>query len=251
MNLQGKVIVVTGGASGIGKATVSRLVEEGAHVVIADMQEAPGMALASSVEGPGSAEFVYLDVSDHAAVTNTISNIAMTHGRLDGAFNNAGIEGPTAKITDLDPDEWAQVQSVNLAGIFSCVKAEVAQMANQEGGGSIVNTSSVAGVVGLPGASAYNAAKHGVVGLTRTVALEFGRSNVRVNAVCPGFIDTPMLNRVSGSSAKMRDWLATSIPMRRVANPTEIADVVVWLLSDRSSYVTGIAIPVDGGWTAQ
>ena len=251
MNLQGKVIVVTGGASGIGKATVLRLVEEGAHVVIADMQEGPGMALASSVEGPGSAEFVYLDVSDHAAVTNTISNIAMTHGRLDGAFNNAGIEGPTAKITDLDPDEWAQVQSVNLAGVFSCVKAEVAQMANQEGGGSIVNTSSVAGVVGLPGASAYNAAKHGVVGITRTVALEFGRSNVRVNAVCPGFIDTPMLNRVSGASAKMRDWLATSIPMRRVANPTEIADVVVWLLSDRSSYVTGIAIPVDGGWTAQ
>jgi len=250
--LDEKIVLVTGGASGIGRATVDRLAGDGAHVVVADVQVELAMTAVAEVQAAGgSAQVCELDVADHGAVSAAIAEITAEHGRLDGAFNNAGIGGPTAKVLDIDPAEWAQVLAVNLTGVFNCVQAELAQMVTQESGGSIVNTASIGGVVALPRAGAYTAAKHGVVGLTRTASIEYASRNIRVNAVCPGFIDTPMLASGAAPTDEMRDRIAGAVPMRRVAGPEEIADVVAWLLSDQSGYVTGVAMPVDGGFTAR
>lgn len=250
--LENNVVLVTGGASGIGRATVNRLASDGAHVVVADLQIAVASeVVAEAEEAGGSAQACELDVADHAAVTGAVAAIAAEHGRLDGAFNNAGIGGPTAKVLDIDPADWAQVLAVNLTGVFNCVQAEVAQMITQESGGSIVNTASIGGMVALPRAAAYTAAKHGVVGLTRTAAVDYASQNIRVNAVCPGFVDTPMLDGSAGATNEMRDRLTKAVPMRRVAGAPEIADVVAWLLSAQSSYVTGVAMPIDGGFTAK
>lgn len=250
--LENNVVFVTGGASGIGRATAKRLAADGAHVVVADLQvELATETVAEVEQAGGSAQTCELDVSDHGAVAAAIATIVNEHGRLDGAFNNAGIGGPTAKVIDIDPAEWAQMLAINLTGVFNCVQAELAQMVKQESGGSIVNTASIAGVIALPRAAAYNAAKHGVVGLTKTAAVDYGSRNIRVNAVCPGFIDTPMLQSNAGATEEMRDRLASVVPMHRVAGPAEVADVVAWLLSAQSSYVTGVAMPVDGGFTAR
>jgi len=250
--LENNVVVVTGGASGIGRAAVDRLASDGAHVVIADMQvELASEAVAEVEQAGGSAQVCELDVSDHGAVAAAIANIASDHGRLDGAFNNAGIGGPTAKVLDIDPEAWAQVIAVNLTGVFNCVQAELAQMIKQDSGGSIVNTASIGGVVALPRAAAYTAAKHGVVGITRTAAIEYASRNIRVNAVCPGFVETPMLSDGAAATDELRGRLTAAVPMRRVAGPEEIADVVAWLLSAQSGYVTGVAMPVDGGFTAR
>lgn len=245
-------MLVTGGASGIGRATVDRLARDGAHVVVADTQiDAAAEAVDEVERAGGNAQSVEVDVSDHASVVAAVGAIAAEHGRLDGAFNNAGIGGPTAKVLEIDPAQWAQVLAVNLTGVFNCVQAELAQMVKLESGGSIVNTASIGGVVALPRAAAYNAAKHGVVGLTRTAAIEYASRNIRVNAVCPGFVDTPMLDQGAAATDEMRHRLSAAVPMRRVAGPDEIADVVAWLLSPQSSYVTGVAMPIDGGFTAR
>lgn len=252
MSLVDKVILVTGGASGIGRATVDRVASDGAHVVVADTQTELAAQVVAEVErAGGSAEAYELDVTDHGAVTAAIAAIAAEHGRLDGAFNNAGIGGPTAKMADIDPAEWASVIAVNLTGVFNCLQAELAQMVMQDSGGSIVNTASIGGVVALPQAGAYTAAKHGVVGLTKTAALEYASRNVRVNAVCPGFVDTAMLAAGAAATDERRDRVAGAVPMRRIAGPAEIADAVAWLLSAQSSYVTGTAMPIDGGFTAK
>jgi len=243
--LEGKVILVTGGSTGIGRATSTILAREGAKVVIADLQDAEGAKTVEMVKAAGGhAEYHHVDVGSLEQVSALVAGIAKDHGRLDGAFNNAGIEGPTAKIFDYTLDEWQRVLQVNLTGVFICMK-------KQNSGGSIVSTASAAGLIGIPGASAYNSAKHGVVGLTKTAALEYAARNIRFNAVCPGFIETPMLNRVTDASVKIRESLIASVPMKRVAQPSEIGEAVAWLLSDRSSYVTGVALPVDGGWVAQ
>lgn len=250
--LENNVILVTGGASGIGRATVNRLASDGAHVVVADTQTEPARQAVAEVEDAGgSAQVCEVDVADHGAVAAAVAAIAAEHGRLDGAFNNAGIGGPTAKVLDIDPVEWARVLAVNLTGVFNCVQAEIAQMVTQDAGGSIVNTASIGGVVALPRAAAYTAAKHGVVGLTRTAAVDYASRNIRVNAVCPGFVETPMLASNAATTDEMRDRLTAAVPMRRVAGPQEIADVVAWLLSAQSGYVTGVAMPVDGGFTAR
>ena len=252
MSLDNKVIFVTGGASGIGQATVHRLARDGAHVIVADVQ----MDLATSVvaevkNAGGSAEVCELDVAAEGAAAAVVSSIVSTHGRIDGAFNNAGIVGPTTKLLEIEPAEWARVMSVNLTGVFSCVQAEIAQMVQQESGGSIVNASSICGLVALPQATAYNAAKHGVIGLTKSAALEYGPDNIRVNAVCPGFIDTPMLAQGAGAVPEVLAGVVATLPIRRVADASEVADVVAWLLSPQSSYVTGLAMPIDGGWVVQ
>jgi NAD(P)-dependent dehydrogenase (short-subunit alcohol dehydrogenase family) len=252
MSLDNKVVLVTGGASGIGRATVTRLALEGAHVVVADMQVELAVEAVTEVKrAGGSAEVCELDVAEEGAAAAAIKSIVSAHGRLDCAFNNAGITGPTVKLLDIDPMEWARVLAVNLTGVFSCVQAEIAQMVNQESGGSIVNTASICGLVALPHAAAYNSAKHGVIGLTKSAAVEYGPKNIRVNAVCPGFIDTPMLAQGAGSSEEVLDGIIRSLPIRRIAEAGEVADVVAWLLSAQSSYVTGVAMPIDGGWTAQ
>ena len=250
--VQDKVILVTGGSTGIGRATAQILAREGATVVIADLQDAEGeRTVASITSAGGRAEYQHVDVSDYDAVRALVGGIAARHGGLDCAFNNAGIEGPTAKIMDLSVADWQRVIAINLTGVYICMKCELEQMLKQQRGGAIVSTASAAGLIGIPGAAAYNSAKHGVVGLTKTVALEYARQNIRVNAVCPGFIETPMLDRVTDASVKIREQLIGGVPLRRVAQPHEIGDAVAWLMSDKSSYVTGVALPVDGGWVAQ
>ena len=252
MSLDSKVVLVTGGASGIGRATANRLAQDGAHVVVADIQAELAEEVVSQVKNDGgSAEVCDLDVAAEGAAAEAVAAIVATHGRLDGAFNNAGIVGPTTKLLDIKPEQWSQVLAVNLTSVFSCLQAEITQMVRQETGGSIVNTASICGLVALPHASAYNAAKHGIVGLTKSAALEYGPQNIRVNAVCPGFIDTPMLAKGAGADAKVLQGVVRTIPMRRVAGASEVADVVAWLLSAQSSYVSGVAMPIDGGWVVQ
>ena len=257
--MKDRIVLVTGGASGIGRATSMSLAAEGAIVVIADRNGDMAANTAAEInEGKGRATSASVDVTDAGAVGTLIEDIVREHGRLDGAFNNAGIEGPSAKVLDLSTQDWEEVIRVNLSGIFNCMKVEVAQMTQQDEGGSIVNTASIAGLVGLPYASAYVAAKHGVVGLTKAAALDYARDNVRVNAVCPGFVDTPMLSRGAlrdrgdgNTNNRVRDRLLSSIPQRRLASPDEVADAVVWMLSTRASYMTGVALPLDGGWVTQ
>ena len=249
--LTDKVIVVTGGSTGIGRATAKILGAEGATVAILDVQDAEGANTIEMItDAGGKAEYHHVDVSDYAGVRSVIGAIVTAHGKLDGAFNNAGIEGPTAKILDVEMEDWDRVIRVNLTGVFVCMKCEIEQMVKQDTGGSIVSTASAAGLIGIPGAASYNSSKHGVVGLTKTVALEYASKNIRVNAVCPGFIETPMLSRVTDASVKIRDYMIGTVPMRRVAEPSEIGEVAAWLMSDKSSYVTGVAMPVDGGYTA-
>ncbi|MEM7467549.1 MAG: SDR family NAD(P)-dependent oxidoreductase [Pseudomonadota bacterium] len=250
--LKDKVIIVTGGSTGIGKETAKISASEGAQIVIFDVQDKEGQETIDAINtSGGSAEFLHIDVSDYDQVRAATANVVQKYGQLDGAFNNAGIEGPALKILDYSHEDWDRVLRVNLTGVFNCMKCQVEQMVKQESGGSIVSTASVAGLVGLAGACSYNSAKHGVVGLTKTVALEYAASNIRVNAVCPGFIETPMLDRVTDASVKIRDKLISQVPMRRVAGPEEIGHATAWLLSDKASYVTGVALPVDGGWYAQ
>ena len=250
--LTNKIIVVTGGSTGIGRATAQILAAEGAAVIIADLQDGEGANTVGLIEqAGGQAEYHHIDVSDYAQVNGLIATIVERHGALDGAFNNAGIEGPTAKILNVSMAQWERVIRINLTGVFICMKCEIEQMIKQDGGGSIVNTASAAGLIGIPGAASYNASKHGVVGLTKTVTLEYAAHTIRVNAVCPGFIETPMLHRVTDASVKIRDQLIAAIPMKRVAQPSEIGDTVAWLMSEKSTYVTGVALPVDGGWVAQ
>lgn len=248
--LKNQNILITGGASGIGRASAMTIAKDGAHVIIADLS--PGTEVVEAIRSAGgSAECHELDVTCEGDVRTLVRDVVTRRGALNGAFNNAGIEGPTAKIVDLSFEDWERVIRINLTGVFTCMKCEIEQMSEQDNGGSIVSTASIAGLIGLAGAPAYNAAKHGVIGLTKTCALEYASKNIRVNAVCPGFIDTPMLDRVTSASAQIRDRLIGAIPQRRVAQPEEIADVVAWLLSARSSYMNGAALPVDGGWVAQ
>ena len=234
--LEGKVALVTGGSTGIGRATSIILAREGATVAIADVQDEEGAnTVGLAEEAGGKAEYHHVDVGDYDQVKALTTGIADRHGSLDGAFNNAGIEGPTAKIENYSMEDWDRVIRVNLTGVFICLKCEIEQMITQDTGGSIISTSSAAGLVGL----------------TKTVALEYGSRNIRVNAVCPGFIETPMLDRVTDASVKIRDQLIKMVPARRVAKASEIGDAVAWLMSEQSSYVTGVALPVDGGWVAQ
>lgn len=250
--MQRKTLLVTGGGSGIGLAIAERLGRDGDHIVIADINSDAGPDAVARVEAAGgSVEYHSLDVADEPAVQALIADVAARRGKLDGACNNAGIEGPTAKLTDLSVTDWERTLRVNLTGVFVCVKAEVQQMRAQGDSGAIVNIASVAGLVGIAGSASYNASKSGVIGLTRTAALETAGRGIRVNAVCPGFVETPMLDRVTDSSALIADRLIANVPARRVASPHEIANAVAWLLGDESSYVTGVALPVDGGWVAQ
>ena len=203
MSLRNKVIFVAGGSTGIGKATSQILCESGAKVVIGDINEKEGRIFVEQLSSKGlEIEFYPVDVTDFKSVGNCINNIYDKHGAIDGAFNNAGIEGPTAKVSDYKLEEWAKVLQINLTGVFNCTQAEISVMIGQNKPCSIVNTASIAGLVAIPGAVGYNSAKHGVIGLTKTLALELAAKNIRVNAVCPGFTESPMLTRVAGASEK-------------------------------------------------
>ena len=246
-----KVALVTGAGSGIGKATAAAFAKAGYAVALADVDDAAGDRLVADLrEQSADCSFVRCDVSDEHDVRHLIERVVANHGRLDAAFNNAGIEGdniPTAEGTAANFD---RVIAVNLRGVWLCLREEIRQMLRQKGGGAIVNCSSVAGLIGLPGMSAYVASKHGVIGLTRTAALECARSNIRVNAVCPGAIQTPMLDRYMAQTEGGRAQMEATEPVGRIGDPAEIAAAVCWLCSSGASFTTGHALAVDGGWTA-
>src|SRR5215475_15690089 len=243
--LNGKVALVTGGASGIGRATALTFAREGAKLIIADMNEDGGHQTVHMItEQGGDAIFVQVDVTQATAVEALISKAVETYGCLDCAHNNAGVGSrPRVLLHELAEESWDRVIDINLKGVWLCMKYEISQMLTQ-GGGTIVNTASIMGLVGLPGSCAYVASKHGVVGLTKTAALEYAKQGIRVNCVCPGYIETPMSAPGMADPERMALMLA-SAPVGRMGKPEEIAEAVVWLCSDAASFVTGHTMTVD------
>jgi len=250
--LDGKIILVTGASSGIGRATALACAEAGAAaVVVADVSVTGGEETVRLLhERDTDAIFVRTDVANPDDVMATIDAVIEAYGRIDGAFNNAGIEGTVASTAECTLENWDRVLAINLTGVWLCMKHELQYMQRQ-GHGSIVNCASIAGLVGFRGSPAYVASKHGIVGLTKTAALEYAGDGIRVNAVCPGVIQTPMIDRAAAANPSMVQEIAAAIPVGRVGVPDEIASAVVWLLSDGSSFTTGQTITVDGGWVAQ
>lgn len=250
MLLQGKVALVTGGASGIGRAAARALAREGAAVVVADINAAGGEETIRPIKAAGGqALFARADVSKAADVESLVAVAIRAFGGLDCAFNNAGIGGTLSRVPDKTEDEWDAVFNINLKGVWLCMKYEIPAML-ERGGGAIVNTASLAGLNGFAQGSAYCASKHGVVGLTKSAALEYARQNIRVNAVCPSFIDTPMVREMIEAVPRLEESTRSLSPMRRLGEADEVADAVVWLCSEKASFITGHALPVDGGVTA-
>lgn len=241
--MEGKVAIVTGGSSGIGKAISEKLAWEGAEVVIADLDEEQGLELAEEI----GANFKNCDVSDKDSVENVVQETVEEHGKLDIIVNNAGI-GSTNSIEDMDQEEWDKVLSVDLDGVMYGTKAAIPHLKETEG--VVLNTASIYGLVGDVGSTAYNAAKGGVVNFTRSVANDLAQHNVRVNSICPGFVDTALTDEALNDE-EFREHVIGNTPMGRVAEPEEIAEVAVFLVSDQASYVTGVNMPVDGGWTSR
>src|SRR5215813_4530907 len=246
---EGKVALVTGAASGIGKASALAFAREGARTVVADVVVEGGEETVRMIkEAGGDALFVRTDVAKAAEVEMLIQKIVKTYGRLDYAHNNAGIAGADAPTADCTEENWDRTIAINLKGVWLCMKYEIPQMLKQ-GGGAIVNTASTAGLVGLEGSPAYCASKGGVIQLTRAAALDYAKAGIRVNAVCPGVIRTPMVERLVGTEAEA--GLIAMEPIGRMGKPEEVAEAVVWLCSDAAWFVTGNAMPVDGGLVAQ
>jgi NAD(P)-dependent dehydrogenase (short-subunit alcohol dehydrogenase family) len=247
-----KVAVVTGASSGIGRATALAFARSGVQVVLADVAVEAGERAAAAIgkETGVPTSFVGCDVSRPVDVERMVRHAVERFGRIDYAFNNAGTEGVPAPTAECSEENWDRTVAIDLKGTWLCMKHEIPQMLKQ-GGGAIVNCSSIAGLVGFPNLPAYVASKHGVIGLTKTAALEYAKKNIRVNAVCPGVIHTPMVDRFVGGNAKAIETLTASEPIGRMGEPSEIADAVVYLCSSRASFVTGLAMQVDGGWVAQ
>jgi NAD(P)-dependent dehydrogenase (short-subunit alcohol dehydrogenase family) len=248
---EGKVALVTGGTTGIGQAAAIAFAQNGAKVVVSGRRTEEGEKTVHLIEQKGGkASFVKTDISNAAEVSSLIANIVETFGSLDYAFNNAGTEGKLAPITDLTEEDFDRVIDTNLKGTWLCLKHEIAQMLKQ-GGGSIVNTSSGLGEVGGAQLSPYCASKHGVLGLTKALALEYAKAGIRINAICPGPVDTGMPDRGTGSPEARDRYISTFVPMNRMGTAPEVAEAVVWLCSDAASFVTGTALAVDGGYLAQ
>lgn len=250
--LDGKAVMITGAASGIGRATAQKASAEGARLLLADVTEEAGAALASELGG--EARFSACDVTDEASVQAAVELTKSEFGSIDGAFNCAGILAAIGNVGENGLDEWKRVLEVDLVGVFLCTKHQLNAMASQ-GSGSILNMASAAGLIGWPGASAYVAAKHGVVGLTKSAALEYAEQGIRVNSICPSYVLTPMVEKdlfedALGNDEELIAAARANHPIGRFAQPEEIAEAAVWLLSDRSSFVTGTALSVDGGYTA-
>ena len=250
--LDGKVALVTGGGSGIGRATSLAYARDGAKVVIVDLNAEGGEETVLMVkEAGGEAALISADVSKASDAQMMVDRAVEVYGRLDCAFNNAGVSGRERYLTaDYPDDEWDRVIGINLKGVWLCMRAEIPQMLKQ-GGGAIVNTASVAGLVGIRGTAAYIASKHGVIGLTKAAALEYAESGIRINAVCPGYIHTPLTQPLFDRLEGFEDQAVARHPIGRLGEPHEIAEAVVWLSSDAASFVTGHAMTVDGGYVAQ
>lgn len=248
---EGKTVFITGASSGIGRSTALEFAKLGSRVVLADIDDQKGTESADAIiKAGGKALFLHCDVSREEEVIKAIKKTVEHYGSLDCAFNNAGIEGEQARTHECTMENWKQVININLGGVFKCMKYQLPQMLKQKKG-VIVNCSSIAGKVGFPGLPAYEASKHGVIGLTKNASLEYAKENIRINAVCPGPIETPMIERFTKKEPSMRDQLTTPDPMGRMGKPAEIANAVVWLCSEKASYVTGHSMLIDGGWVAQ
>lgn len=248
--LQGKVGLVTGGTSGIGRATAVLLAKAGAKVVVAGRRDTEGKETTELLREAGSdGLFVKADVSKASEVETLLQKTVEKFGRLDLAFNNAGIEGSWVPVIRQSEEDWDRTININLKGVWLCMKYEIRQMQKQGFGGAIVNMSSITGLVGSANAAAYCASKHGVIGLTKAAALENARSGIRINAVCPAAIETPMAQRLFGLPA-VHKYVLSCHPIGRFGKPTEVAEAVVWLCSDRASFMTGQSLVLDGGYLA-
>lgn len=247
-----KVALVTGASSGIGRATALAFAQSGVKVVLADISVEAGESVAAEIskETGVPTSFVKCDVSRSAEIERMVRHAVERFERIDYAFNNAGSEGIQAATAECSEENWDRTVAIDLKGTWLCMKYEIPQMLKQ-GGGAIVNCSSIAGLVGFPNLPAYVASKHGVIGLTKTAALEYAKQNIRVNAVCPGVIHTPMIDRFVGGNVEAIKALTAGEPIGRIGEPSEIAEAVLYLCSSRASFITGVAMPVDGGWVAQ
>jgi len=250
-DFSGKVALVTGASAGMGADTARAFAAAGAAVGLLDVNAEAVQQLADDITAGGARALALpCDVTDEAAVTAAIDTVVQTFGRLDMAFNNAGIQPPPADAAEETADNFDRVVAVNLRGVWAAMKHELAVMRDQDSGGAIVNCSSLGGLVGGPKRSAYHSTKFGIIGMTRSAGIEYAARGVRINAVCPGTIDTPMVERMVAGGELDLDQVLASTPMARLGTGDEIASAVLWLCSDGASYVTGVALPVDGGYTA-
>jgi NAD(P)-dependent dehydrogenase (short-subunit alcohol dehydrogenase family) len=246
----GKVALVTGGGSGIGRAICSAFAEEGARVVVADVDPTKGEETAQAITAAGGeAIFLQADVGRAEQVKAMIEEIVHIYGQMDCACNNAGIAGTMARVVDCTEENWDRTILINLKAVWLCMKYEIPQMLKQ-GGGAIVNTSSAAGLVGLQGWSPYVASKHGVIGLTKSAALEYAKAGIRINAVCPSIINTDMAESFTGGDQRVEAYILGQQALSRMGTPNEVAAAAVWLCSEEASFVTGHALAVDGGLLA-
>jgi NAD(P)-dependent dehydrogenase (short-subunit alcohol dehydrogenase family) len=250
ISFKDKVALVTGAASGLGLATATAFAEAGAAVALADWNEKEVEAAAQKLADNGYQTLALrCDVSNDAQVEEMVKQTVATFGRLDASYNNAGVQNVLAETADSPPDDYDRIMAINLRGVWSCMKFELRQM-REQGSGAIVNCSSLGGLIGGARRGTYHAAKHGVIGFTKSAALEYATRGIRVNAVCPGMIHTPMADKMiaEGQGAELDAMLKTYVPMGRMGRPEEIADAVLWLCSSAASYVTGQSISVDGGF---
>jgi NAD(P)-dependent dehydrogenase (short-subunit alcohol dehydrogenase family) len=246
--MKNKTVIITGAASGIGKATAILFAKQGANVIVSDIQETEGKEVVKNIiEDGGKATFFKTDVSKPEEMEALVNYAIKTYGKLDIAVNNAGIGGELNPVADMSIEGWQKVIGINLNSLFYGMKYQIQTML-KSGGGSIVNISSILGSVGFAGSAGYTAAKHGVVGLTQTAALEYSAQNIRVNAIGPGFIDTPLLNALD---AEMKKQVVALHPIGRLGKSEEVAELILWLGSDKSSFVTGSYYPIDGGYLAR
>ncbi|QJD78489.1 SDR family NAD(P)-dependent oxidoreductase [Spirosoma rhododendri] len=246
----GKIVFITGAGSGIGRATALAFAKAGAYVVVTDINEISGQETVAIIEQLGQeAQFLLCDVSLRGSIVGAIGQTIDLFGRLDIGINNAGIGGKYGRLLDQSPGDFEQIMAINVGGVFYGMQAQVQQMVKQ-GGGQIVNVSSIAGVRGMPFGAPYSASKHAVIGLTKTAALEYAKQNIRINAICPVYTHSSMVDELIQTAPGIEDRMRRMIPMGRLGQPEEIAQAILWLCADENSFVTGQAIQLDGGFTA-